>query len=106
MNKLTPDELDDVYPEVRSLILDRVAYNKESSNELIFYSPNCDAILQCWMNHSHKPNTTGMVTLRNIKKGEELTENYYSIAEGELHPVSLKHFHFLHKHTRKNRPSK
>ena len=106
MNKLTPDELDDICPEVRSLILDRVAYNKESSNELIFYSPNCDAILQSWMNHSHKPNTTGIVTLRNIKKGEELTENYYSIAEGELHPVSLNHFHFLHKHTRKNRPSK
>lgn len=106
INKLTPDELDDIYPEVRALVLDRVAYSKENSKELLFYSPNCDAILQAWMNHSYKPNTTGTVTLRNIKKGEELTENYHSLAEDGLHPISLKHFHFLDKSRRKTRRSK
>jgi SET domain-containing protein len=103
INKITPEELHSIYPEVRALILDRVAYRKENHRELTFYSPNCDALLQSWMNHSYKPNTTGTVTLRNIKKGEELTENYRSLAENRLHPVSLKHFHFLHRHTRKAR---
>jgi hypothetical protein len=103
INVLTPEELNDIYPEIRALILDRVAYTKENTTEFAFYSPNCDAILQAWMNHSFKPNTTGTVTLRNIKKGEELTENYESLADHQLHPISLKHFNFLNRRTRKAR---
>ena len=92
---LTPDELNEVDPEIRKLILDRTKYSMNDSNGLRFYSPNCDAILQSWMNHSNNPNTTGTKTLRDIKKGEELTENYNTLGEGEIHPISLKHFGFL-----------
>ena len=95
-NKLTPEKLQELHPAVRKLILDRVAFNTEHKI-LPFYSPNCDAILQSFMNHSDTPNTTGTHTLRNIKKGEELTENFRVIAEGELHPVSAAHFKFLRK---------
>jgi SET domain-containing protein len=105
LNTLTPDELNDIVPEIRLLLLDRVVYDKNNITEFTFHSPNSDANLQSWMNHSYKPNTTGTHTLRNIKKGEELTENYHTLVEG-IHPVSLKQFHFLHRRTRKNTRSK
>jgi len=94
---LRPDELNQIQPDIRKLILDRTAYSKKDSDGFLFYSPNCDAILQAWMNHSDTPNTTGTETLRPIKKGEELTEDYRTLAEGAIHPVSLKHFGFLDK---------
>jgi hypothetical protein len=102
-NSLTPDELKMIHPEIRKLILDRVAFNTEFSTELPFFSPNCCAILQTWMNHSDTPNTTGTHTLRDIRRGEELTENYHTVAKGVLHPVSSAHFHFLKKSTRRKR---
>jgi hypothetical protein len=101
-NRLSPDEMNKVYPEIRRLILDRTAFN--TSHEVLeFYSPNCDAKLQSWMNHSDTPNTTGTHTLRKIKKGEELTESFRVVAEGPLHPVSKNHFKFLKSGTRKKR---
>jgi len=102
-NTLSRDELDMIHPEIRKLILDRTTYSISHSTEFPFYSPNCDAVLQAWMNHSDKPNTTGTETLRHIKKGEELTENYNTLANGAIHPVSFKHFRFLHKNARKTR---
>jgi SET domain-containing protein len=103
LNKLTDEELQKVYPEIRKLILDRMVFLKEDK-KLEFFSPNSDAVLQCWMNHSTSPNTTGTRTLRNIKKGEELTEDFKAIAGGPIHPVSASHFKFLHRgSTRKNK---
>ena len=99
-NSLSPEELSKVYPEIRALILDRTAFTT-SHTTLNFYSPNCDARLQCWMNHSHTPNTTGTHTLRKIKKGEELTENFHDVAGEPFHPVSKAHFKFLKGATRK-----
>jgi SET domain-containing protein len=100
-NVLTPEELNRLIPEVRNLILDRTMFTK---GKLEFYSPNCDAHLQSWMNHSDTPNTTGKETLRHIKKGEELTENFRTLVK-DAHPVSLAHFKFLKKRrvTRKKR---
>ena len=102
-NILTPDELKMIQPEIRKLILDRVAFNSELPTELPFFSPNCCAILQTWMNHSDTPNTPGTHTLRHIRRGEELTENYNTVQKGALHPLSSKHFHFLKKSRRKKR---
>ena len=103
LNKLTDEELQKVYPEIRKLILDRMVFLKEDK-KLEFFSPNSDAVLQCWMNHSKSPNTTGTKTLRDIKKGEELTEDIKAIAGGPLHSVSTSHFKFLHRgSTRKNK---
>jgi SET domain-containing protein len=96
LNMLRPDELNEIQPEIRKLILDRTAYSS-GDDKFPFYSPNCDAVLQAWMNHSETPNTTGIETLRDIKKDEELTEDYKSLLEGAIHPVSLKHFGFLDK---------
>lgn len=103
-NILSPDELDSIHPEIRKLILDRTTYSTSHSTGFPFYSPNCAAVFQAWMNHSDKPNTTGTVTLRAIKKGEELTEDYRTLVnEGDIHPISSQHFGFLHKNTRKTR---
>ena len=93
-NILTEQELEKVHPEVRKLILDRTIFSAESPY-LSFLSPNADAILQSWMNHSDAPNTTGQYTTRHIKKGEELTENFIRLAEGPIHPISSTHFKFL-----------
>jgi hypothetical protein len=100
-NILTPQEIEKIYPEIRKLILDRIVFLK-GYNNLQFFSPNCDAKLQSWMNHSKTPNTTGTHTLRNIKKGEELTEDFKEIAGGPFHPVSSAHFKFLRRKTRKH----
>lgn len=93
-NVLTEQELEKVHPEVRKLILDRTIFSAESPY-LSFLSPNADAILQSWMNHSDAPNTTGQHTSRDVKKGEELTENFIRLAEGPIHPISSTHFKFL-----------
>ena len=93
-NSLSPKEMNKIYPEIRKIILDRTAFNS-SHKTLDFYSPNCDAKLQSWMNHSDTPNTTGTHTLRNIKRGEELTENFHVVAGEPFHPLSKAHFKFL-----------
>lgn len=41
-----------------------------------FVHPNADATYQAWMNHSDTPNSTGRHALIDIKKGEEVTEDY------------------------------
>jgi hypothetical protein len=94
LNVLTEEELEKVHPEIRTLILDRTIFTAESPF-LSFLSPNADAILQSWMNHSDRPNTTGQHTNRHVKKGEELTENFIRLAEGPIHPISSAHFTFL-----------
>lgn len=65
-------ELDELglNPEIKKIILQR-------HQELgLFQSPNCDQNLQAYMNHSPNPNSTGTHAIRDIKTGEEITENY------------------------------
>jgi hypothetical protein len=57
---------------IKHLILDR----NQSSN--IFQSPNMDMQHQAFMNHSNTPNSNGWSSNQLIKKGDEITENYFS----------------------------
>lgn len=72
--------------EIKNLILDRMVHTK--GNPIIFISPNSDQILRGFMNHAEYPNSDGETALRDIAKGEEVTENYVSIVSGEIHEVS------------------
>lgn len=62
-----------LFPEVRDLILERWPRVIEGSG---FAYP--ETFLQAYMNHSDDPNYDGQkdITLKDIKAGEEITENY------------------------------
>ena len=101
-NELSPEEMEQVEPAIRKLILDR-RYFSEENPSVQFYSPNLTASLQSWMNHSYNPNTTGKHALRNIKAGEELTENYKKLNPGNPHPITKEHMKFMKGGTRRRR---
>lgn len=90
--KVEPEELTELHPEIKKIVLDRVLFRKDGNNNM--RHPNLDANLQAFMNHAEEANTDGSVTLKEIKKGEELTENYKEITayytEG-MHPLTLEH---------------
>lgn len=89
------EDFDLILPEIRALILDRITLDKTKERKWIrFQSPNKDQLLQAFMNHSDTPNSDGEFALRDIKKGEELTEDFRDLAV-ELHPLTKKHYHFL-----------
>jgi len=79
-------------PEIRNIILDRTM--QENSNILLFNHPNADACLRNWMNHSDDNNSDGVVALRDIKKDEEITEDY-RVNMKHAHPVTEKHYSWL-----------
>lgn len=81
-----------ILPEIRELILDRMLF--EDKPMVAFVSPNTDAQLRSFMNHSDDANTDGTVTLRDIQKGEELTENFKALTQ-TLHPLTKNHMKFL-----------
>ena len=83
------EDLNNALPEIRNLILDQMLF--EQARPITFYSPNTNACLQSFLNHSNTPNTDGFKAIQDIKKGEELTENYNTVTQGELHSVSKKH---------------
>ena len=68
------EDFRELLPEIQNIILDRMLYKEGQFTFVI--NPNADAILQSFMNHSDKPNTDGRRALIDIKKGEELTEDY------------------------------
>lgn len=81
-----------LHPGVRDLILGRTIFRK-SQEKFHFYSPNYEQTLQSFMNHSEEANSDGRVALRDIRKGEEITEDYRGLTNGEaIHPLSKK-FH-------------
>lgn len=85
-------EFGTIHPAIQKLILDRTLF-QEGQSELSFFSPNFDACLRSFMNHSVTPNSDGEYALREIKENEEITENYLV---GELHPLTRTHYkHFL-----------
>lgn len=85
---LTEKEFSELLPEIQSLILDRTIFPED---DISFISPNADCILRSFMNHSDIPNTDGEITLRDIKAGEELTEDYFSFTK-TMNPLTRKHF--------------
>jgi len=101
-NSLSEEEFKGVLPEIRKLVLDRTLFDKEMP-QIEFYSPNSDVILQSFMNHSDTPNTDGNKALRDIKKGEELTENFRSLTTSGFHHLSRNHMKHFIGGRRKNR---
>ena len=94
--KMTREEFEQIIPEVQSVILDRIFFNKEQEY-LMFLSPNQDQYLQTFMNHSLKNNSDGKFAIRFICKGEEITINYREMfPDGEeLDPLTTKHMPFI-----------
>lgn len=71
------DEEETLLPEIRALIQDHYSHLELMS---IMPNPNRDAYLQCFMNHSDDANSDGHHALRDIAKGEEVTENYKKLS--------------------------
>ncbi len=88
-------ELPLIKKEIRDLILDRIILQSDHE-AIICISPNHEQILQTYMNHSENPNWDGSVTTRDIKAGEEITENFLAIVPN-MHQVSKDHMPFLFK---------
>lgn len=86
-------DFDQIHPSIQRLILDRTMF-RARQKAFTFVSPNSEQTLQSYMNHSTKPNITDMIANREIKEGEELLEDYTSLAD-ELHPLVLKHHTYL-----------
>ena len=80
-------DFDKIEPSIRKLILDRYMFPEEA-NVLCFYSPNRDANLRSFMNYAEDPNTDGEYALRDIKEGEEITEDYLK----NSHSLTKKHY--------------
>jgi SET domain-containing protein len=79
--EMQEEEFLQILPEIRNLILDRTLF----ASTIRFISPNADAILRSFMNHSATPNSDGIVALRDIEAGEEVTEDFHSLlTPGEL----------------------
>ena len=89
-NQLTPEEMNQLHPAIRKIILDRTHFFEEDTL-LEFYSPNLSAPLEYWLNHSDTPNITGTHTIRNIKADEELTINYKTLGTGNAHYMTKEH---------------
>ena len=69
------EDLDKILPEIRKLIIQRYPIALDGHQ---FQSPNADANLISFMNHSDTPNydNNNDTALRDIKAGEEITEDY------------------------------
>lgn len=95
--ELTEQEFDEVHPAVRALILDRTVFPYRGDSVVFrFYSPNSEQTLTSFMNHSDTPNSDGVIALRDILEGEEVTENFRELTKGnDPHPLSKSHFGFL-----------
>jgi len=70
--------------EIQTEILHRTVFVE--GEPLTFLDPNCVTNYRSYMNHSATPNTDGIHSLRDIKKGEELTEDYTTM--GDWHQLT------------------
>ena len=70
--------LDKTYPEIKEMVISRWPHVVNGAQ---FISPNYDARLVSFMNHSDEPNYDPATdkALKDIKKGEELFENYKTV---------------------------
>ena len=74
--------LSKLFPEIKALVLDRWA---SVVNGSLFCSPNDDAHLLMFVNHSPDPNydVVSDTALKDIKKGEEVLEDYCAMDNAE-----------------------
>lgn len=73
---------------IRKLILDRTIF--DDSHMFSFRHPNSIVRLQCFMNHSDVPNSNGNMVVRDIKAGEEITENFNFLSD-RIHRLTKNH---------------
>src|SRR3990167_311244 len=85
------DMFDQIDQAVRELILTLHLFSETS---VFFYSPNDIVMLMAFMNHANPPNTDENAALRDIAKGEEITENYEINGGFGLSHFSRSHFPF------------
>lgn len=88
LTTISVEELDTLHPQVKKLLLDQFLSHRE--DKIVCKNPNAMVNLRCFMNHSETPNTDGVMALRDISEGEELTEDYTMF--GELSSISKKHY--------------
>jgi hypothetical protein len=87
MYKFTEQEFLLLDERVQDLILDKTMYD-ESDDILCFVSPNSECFMQDFLNHSDTPNVDLFgITLRDIKKGEELFEDFKAFTDTPHHLV-------------------
>lgn len=86
-------DFNEILKPIRELILDRTIFSKQLSKEYLkFISPNSEACLMSFMNHSSNPNSNRCVTIKDIKEGEEITEDFIDLArENDIHELTAKH---------------
>ena len=90
--RTTESEFKSLLPEIQEVILGRILF----ANKFVFYSPNDEACLQSFMNHSETPNSDGDKALISIAKGEEITLNYRTLdGFDNIHPLSKEANKFL-----------
>jgi len=83
---LTEAELNELPEPIKREILSRTIFIK--GEPLCFLDPNCVTNYRSYMNHSGTPNTDGIYALRDIRAGEELTEDYRTM--GDWHSLTLQ----------------
>jgi len=88
---LKEEDFKEIIKEIRDLIFDQMLWVK-GTKLYEFHSPNLSVNIQSFLNHSNTPNTDGNNTLVDIKKGEELTEDYFSLHPEGLCNISIKHY--------------
>ncbi len=71
---LTETEFQSLPVEIAEEILARTIFIE--GEPLTFLDPNSTTNYRSYMNHSDTPNTDGLKAMRDIAKGEELTEDY------------------------------
>lgn len=78
--KIAFSNISKLLPEVKEIILER---NPNIVNGSAFFYP--DANYQAYLNHSESNNYDGVLdlTLKDIKQGDEITENYRQITNYE-----------------------
>ena len=76
--EITDEEFERILPEIQKEILERTVFI--DGEPLAFESPNNICDFRSFMNHSDTPNTDGLYALRYIERGEELTEDFTSMA--------------------------
>ena len=90
---LVEEDMKELHYAILELVLDRTLFAK-GTDVFIFKSPNADACLHSFVNHSEDSNSAGMVALQDIKADEEITQNVFKIA-GRLHSLVLARHRYL-----------
>ena len=80
-----------LHPSIQDLMKDRYIY--EASGRVCVVSPNCHQFIRMYINHNQNPNVnSSMISIKNIKAGEEITFSYCDIISEKTHEISKKHY--------------